>query len=366
MNLKKIKELKALLDAGKLSPTDFSDMKLKIINGEEINLDDYNTEKDSITLNNDYTPKTTSEPNALSKDIKAPEKSVNLKEFITEDFDKFNDKKTITMKWPNTINSCFISMWFDGKSYGSTISDWKGMEWKLNMRYIKTPDIETCVIDYNYLGGDWLFINDSEMTINLDSGENIKIIAHESNTEVGVGSRRAIQEVGYYSISKEQLKKICDSKSVEVKLAGSKGYHVINNKPNQEHASKDLLPADKFLFMCRAFYSGVYDDNSYSNHLSIIAEEAKKVKIAKEAAGGCFIATAAMGSYDHPLVLDLRDFRDNWLKNRVWGENFIKNYYNYSPRFAAYIEKKNILKLLSYLLIVKPLHILSLLINKNN
>ena len=366
MDLKKIKELKNLLDAGILSQTEYSELKLKIINGEEINLDNYNKEKDSITSNNDGISKTTNEPNAASQDIKTPQKSVNLKQFITEDFDKFNDKKTIKMKWPQTINSCYYRMWFDSKSYGSTISDWKGLEWKLNMRYIKTPDIETCLIDYNYLGGDWLFINDSEMIINLDSGENIKIIAYETNTEVGVGRYRAIQEVGYYSISKEQLKKICDSKSVEVRLGGSKGYHVLNNKPDQEHASKDLLPADKFLFMCRAFYSGVYDDNSYSNHLGLIVEELEKIKEVEKAGAGCFIATAAMGSYDDPLVLDLRFFRDNWLTERSWGESFIANYYNYSPKYASIIDKNKFLKLLSYLLIVKPLHILSLLINRNN
>jgi len=365
MDLKKIKDLKVLLDAGTLSQTEFADLKLKIINGEDINLDKYNQKKDSITSNNDGISKTTNEPSASSQDIKTPQKSVNLKQFITEEFDKFNDKKTVKIKWPPAINNTFYKMWFDAKSYGSTISDWKGMEWRLNMRYVKTPDIETCVIDYYYHGGDWLFIRDNEMIINLDSGENIKIIAQETNTEVGVTHRRNILEAGYYVISKEQLKKICDSKSVEVKLGGSKGYHILNNEPNQEHASKDLLPANKFLFMCRAFYSGVYNDNSYSNQLGSVVEESEKNFEKEIAEGGCFIATAAMGSYDDPLVLDLRFFRDNWLAERSWGESFITNYYNYSPKYASIIDKNKFLKLLSYIFIVKPLHLISKLLDGN-
>ena len=53
MDLAKIKELKILLDRGVLSQDDFSSLKKKIINGEDVNIDDYSQEQDSITSNQD-------------------------------------------------------------------------------------------------------------------------------------------------------------------------------------------------------------------------------------------------------------------------------------------------------------------------
>jgi hypothetical protein len=71
----------------------------------------------------------------------------------------------------------------------------------------------------------------------------------------------------------------------------------------------------------------------------------------------CFIATAAMGSCEHPVVIDLRNFRDRWLLNRNWGVKFINWYYRYGPCYAEYIENSLILKKLTYYIIVRPLHI---------
>jgi hypothetical protein len=74
---------------------------------------------------------------------------------------------------------------------------------------------------------------------------------------------------------------------------------------------------------------------------------------------GCFIATAAVGSYYHPEVMELRKFRDNWILKKQWGESFVKWYYHYGAIAAKFIEKSFVLKKLSYLLIVKPLVYLS-------
>ncbi len=74
---------------------------------------------------------------------------------------------------------------------------------------------------------------------------------------------------------------------------------------------------------------------------------------------GCFIATATMGDYDHPVVLELRRFRDEFLKNQKWGRSFIRSYYNYSPFVANIIKKSVLLKKMSYIFMVKPLTALS-------
>ena len=74
---------------------------------------------------------------------------------------------------------------------------------------------------------------------------------------------------------------------------------------------------------------------------------------------GCFIATAALGSYDHSQVIELRHFRDQWILTKNWGAGFVKWYYHYGAIAAKVIEKSFTLRKLSYLFIVKPLVILS-------
>jgi hypothetical protein len=55
--------------------------------------------------------------------------------------------------------------------------------------------------------------------------------------------------------------------------------------------------------------------------------------------GGCFIATAAYGSYMEPHVQILRQFRDRFLLTNSAGMGFVRLYYDYSPAMANYIAK---------------------------
>jgi hypothetical protein len=93
-----------------------------------------------------------------------------------------------------------------------------------------------------------------------------------------------------------------------------------------------------------------YDIEAWSDNNETLIPEKK---------GNCFIATAAMGDYNHPVVIDLRQFRDNWLLKRNWGIRFTNWYYSYGPYAAKRIEKSNSLKVISYILIVKPLQLIT-------
>ena len=74
---------------------------------------------------------------------------------------------------------------------------------------------------------------------------------------------------------------------------------------------------------------------------------------------GCFVATAVYRNYDHPIVMDLRFFRDNYLDKKKRGKSFISWYYKHGPRWANIIERSEILRILALIFIVKPLHIIS-------
>ncbi len=56
--------------------------------------------------------------------------------------------------------------------------------------------------------------------------------------------------------------------------------------------------------------------------------------------GGCYIATMAYGSYEHPQVMILRQFRDDVLYKSVLGRWFIKFYYHYSPKLVEVLKDK--------------------------
>lgn len=77
-----------------------------------------------------------------------------------------------------------------------------------------------------------------------------------------------------------------------------------------------------------------------SNIQSQLNQVTSRQSSSSSSSGGCYIATMAYGSYEHPQVLELRKFRDNTLSKSSFGRSFIKTYYKYSPKLVEHLKDK--------------------------
>jgi hypothetical protein len=72
----------------------------------------------------------------------------------------------------------------------------------------------------------------------------------------------------------------------------------------------------------------------------------------------CFVVTATMGDADNPVVKDMRYFRDEFLHMSSLGRTFISYYQIYGPKLATKIERSYFRRLLCYILVVFPAHLI--------
>jgi hypothetical protein len=128
----------------------------------------------------------------------------------------------------------------------------------------------------------------------------------------------------------------------------------------------DKIQIDSTLQYCKELAStffkitNINQDKVFNDfELKLTSFPIKKENKSTEKKDGCFIATASMGSYDHPVVMDLRLFRDSWLLKRKWGIAFTDWYYTHGPKAAKIIEKSFLLRKITFLFLVKPLQIIT-------
>jgi hypothetical protein len=193
---------------------------------------------------------------------------VHAKSFVAETYDKFEDKRTTRLALPASLNNAFYSnfkTWTENE-----IKHYSGFTFYLTYRHVKTPDVDALVLDYNYEGEDWGWVRDGKLIINIDGTTNITLTPVETDTSTGFSYYNGVNEVGYYNITPEELSTICNANSLEIKITGQKFSFTLDNSIKQIIGG--LTFPEKFLFMSRAFFSGLYSDDSYLPHLQKVVE----------------------------------------------------------------------------------------------
>ena len=103
------------------------------------------------------------------------------------------------------------------------------------------------------------------------------------------------------------------------------------------YSDTGLGASTAYYYRVRA-YNGA-GGSSYTNEAS-----ATTLKSTGDGGGGCFIATAAYGSYLHPDVVLLREFRDGYLLTNRPGRVLVGVYYRVSPPLAGFISRNEALR----------------------
>lgn len=135
------------------------------------------------------------------------------------------------------------------------------------------------------------------------------------------------------------------TRRAENKLAERKGVlFYLHFKEGHEAKTLELI--------VESFYANTFQSFLTRNW----KENMPEMDAAPQQGEGCFVATACYGDYDHPVVVDLRMFRDNTLAKSALGRIFIKLYYFFGPYLAAIIEKNNTLRRFSLKYLVAPIH----------
>jgi len=297
------------------------------------------------------------------------------RQFTTESFDKFSNAKTIStirhkkfggwtethepnqslMLYKNDMAMPSLNIDFEVRLFATAVytSNPNGEEIFIEfLNYFKDGHADKGSNNQNFKDAALDFVIDNEnmsiKAVMIKDGDNS--FARSGLVNKDIFTREQLIK---FPLTKEQFTKLCDGKNISIRISGIANPVRLSNNDQNIHEF-DSNTCNALQMICKQLYNESIEEGKYTGLQNTVAKASSSGK-----SGGCFIATAAMGNYDHPTVVELRFFRDNWLLKRQWGINFTNWYYQHGPKAANVIEKSTVLRRLTFILIVKPLQIIT-------
>jgi len=163
----------------------------------------------------------------------------------------------------------------------------------------------------------------------LDSGTNKKLKAPFTKQEF------------YSMISVQALYNIDDLEddfSLKIKNISGVDYQKFRNSNEENYFENFKIEISK---INESFeLNSLMHDLTYIYQLRIKSIDYYNRLIDEKEVEGCYIATCIYKDYNHPNVLVLRVFRDNYLSSSIFGALFIKFYYKLSPALVKLCNNK--------------------------
>ena len=202
--------------------------------------------------------------------------------------------------------------------------------------------------------GQWIsFISnrdgDNDLWIMDVIGENLRKITGDETDEVGM-----------YAWSPDGSQLVFDSKAdgdyeIYTINVNGQGLNQLTHNTFTDRFSSWTWDGNKIVFVSdRDGNDEIYSmDASGENQVNVtndpFEDTLTDASLVYGSGGGCFIATAAYGSYLEPEVMVLRNFRDNYLLTNKIGEALVEFYYATSPPIANYIAQNESLRAMTRL-----------------
>jgi hypothetical protein len=122
-------------------------------------------------------------------------------------------------------------------------------------------------------------------------------------------------------------------------------YTVSMNAGNITSMVISGLEAGMTYYFAAVAYDSSGNESGFSNEISYVVPTGASADTSSSGSGsGCFIATAAFGSYRAPEVILLQKFRDRILLTNAPGRLFVEYYYWLSPSLAGVISQYDSLR----------------------